>query len=91
MLIERLKYRSHTMADEIRATSNDIILTENVDWVIKSMLHEGTVNTDENVIDLTSMGVKRFKRTSKSDREKWKREISDIVCSWLSREFISNF
>ena len=38
---------------------------------------------------MTSKGQKRLKRTSKADREKWKRELSDIVCSWIGKPLTS--
>jgi Mn-dependent DtxR family transcriptional regulator len=50
------------------------------------MKMEGIIERNGNGTKLTSKGEKRFKRTTKSEREKWKREISDIVCRWLGKE-----
>ena len=40
---------------------------------------QGLIQKNGNIINLISKGEKRFKRTTKIDREKWKRELSDIV------------
>jgi hypothetical protein len=72
------KYGRQAVVDEIYATSSDNILKENVNWVIERMLYQEIVATKEDVIDLTQNGVSRLKRTSGNDRDKWKREISEL-------------
>lgn len=74
-----------SLIDEIKLNSDKIVI-ENVDRVISAMLSEGLVFGVRNGIELTLKGQKRFKRTTKSERNKWKREISEIVCSWLLKE-----
>jgi DNA-binding PadR family transcriptional regulator len=43
------------------------------------------IERNRKVIRLTPKGEKRFKRTTKADREKRKRELSDIICSWIAK------
>lgn len=53
--------------------------------LIQKMLNQELIEINSNTISLTSKGEKRFKRTTKNDREKWRRELSDIVCSWIGK------
>jgi hypothetical protein len=55
-----------------------------VHWVISKMLKEQLIWKNGDVAKLTSKGKNRFKRTKKRDREKWKRELSSITCSWIT-------
>lgn len=66
------------------------ILQDNFDRVISMMLREELIERDGNERKLTLKGEKRFKRTTKREISKWKREISDIVCSWIPREYLKN-
>ncbi len=56
-----------------------------VDGILSKMKRQQLIIKDVDLITLTVKGKKRFKRTTQSDRDKWKREISSIVCSWLIR------
>jgi hypothetical protein len=73
------------IVDEIEGTSNNKIIMDNVHWVILKMLKEELIEKNEKVINLTSKGGNRFKRTTKPNREKWKRELSNITCSWIAK------
>lgn len=64
---------------------SDKILEDNFERVISFMLVEELIEKDGNERKLTLKGEKRFKRTTRKDISKWKREISDIVCSWIPR------
>lgn len=61
----------------------DKILQDNFEQVISFMLREELIEKDGNERKLTLKGEKRFRRTTKKDISKWKREISHIVCSWI--------
>ncbi len=87
LLLERgqltltLTYDHKIMVREINGTNSNKILTDNIHWVIPKMLKQGLIQKNVKVINLISKGEKRFKRTTKIDREKWKRE----VCSWTAK------
>jgi hypothetical protein len=89
MLLERgqltLTYDHKVMISEIDRTNGDGIIMDNMYWIITKMLKQGLIQKNGNVINLISKGEKRFKRTTKIDREKWKRELSDIVCTWIAK------
>jgi hypothetical protein len=84
-----ITYDDKFVINEIEGTCNNKIIIENADRVIKKMLSEKLIEINRKVISLTSKGQKRLKRTSKADREKWKRELSDIVCSWIGKPLTS--
>jgi hypothetical protein len=73
------------MISEIDRTNGDGIIMDNMYWIITKMLKQGLTQKNGNIINLISKGEKRFKRTTKIDREKWKREQSDIVCTWIAK------
>lgn len=79
-------YQRTTLVDEVKV-SCDKILTEKIDDIISRMSGRKEelidIQIDRKVVNLTLKGEKRFKRTTKIQREKWKREISDIVCTWI--------
>ena len=83
MLLEKgqltLTYDHKVMISEIDRTNGDGIIMDNMYWIITKMLKQGLIQKNGNVINLISKDEKRFKRTTKIDREKWKRELSDIV------------
>ena len=66
--------------------SNGKVLTKDIDveGIVSRMKYEELIVKNESIVMLTEGGEKRFKRTSKSDREKWKRGISNIVCTFLN-------
>jgi hypothetical protein len=72
-------------ATKIEGISNDKIMMENVHWIIPKMLRDELIEKNVKIINLTSKGENRFKRTTKLIREKWKRELSSITCSWITR------
>lgn len=84
MLLEKgqltLTYDHRVMISEIDRTNGDGIIMDNMYWIITKMLKQGLIQKNGNV-----KGEKRFKRTTKIDREKWKRELSDIVCTWIAK------
>jgi hypothetical protein len=69
---------------EINEANNSKIIMDNMDWVIPKMLKQMLIQKNGNVINLSSRGKKRLKRTTKINREKWKRELSNITCSWAA-------
>jgi len=90
MLMENkeLITKSHHMPpiDEIDGISNDKTIADNMHWVIPKMLREKLIEKNGKLLKLTLKGNNRFKRTTKVEREKWKRELSSICCSWVARE-----
>jgi hypothetical protein len=76
-----ITYDDKFVINEIEDTCNKIII-DNTDRVIKKMLREELIKINKKAITLTLKGENRFKRTTKADREKWRRELSHIVCSW---------
>ncbi len=72
------------IAKAIESISNLNSLTDYVN-VESKMRIQGLVSVDSDSIALTIKGEKRLKRTSRNERDKWKREVSPIVCSWLIR------
>jgi hypothetical protein len=81
-----ITYDHKFIINEIEGTSNNKIVT---DQVIRKMLREELIEINRKVISLTLKGEKRFKRTTKADREKWRRELSDIICSWIGKPLTS--
>lgn len=65
---------------------NFLIKDIKIENIIYRMKKEELIVKVGDSIDLTIKGEQRFKRTRPSDRNKWKREISPIACSWLIRE-----
>jgi hypothetical protein len=57
---------------------------DNAEWVIQRMLKEELINKNGAAISLISKGEKRYKRTTERNREKWRRELSDITSSWIA-------
>jgi hypothetical protein len=87
-IISELKEkRQLTIAYDHKLIINKIegIAIENPHRVIQIMLREELIEINNKVISLTSKGEKRFKRTTKTNREKWRRELSNIVCSWIEK------
>jgi hypothetical protein len=78
-----LTYHHKVMVDEIDRTNSNKIIMDNIHWVIPKMLKQGLIQKNGKVINLISKGEKHFKQTTKINREKWKRELSDIICSWI--------
>lgn len=78
-----LKCNRFDFPDQIMSISSNKILAQNVDDRISEMKNEGLIVKDQGSITLALKGEKRFKRTTERDRDRWKREISDIVCSWI--------
>jgi predicted transcriptional regulator len=81
-----------TLTDDYKLTMNEInesngnkIIMDNIDWVIPIMLRQRLIQIDGKIINLTLRGEKRFKRTTKFNREKWRRELSNISCSWIAK------
>jgi hypothetical protein len=73
-----LTYDHKVMVDEIDRTNSNKIIMDNIHWVIPKMLKQGLIQKNEKVINLISEGEKHFKQTTKR-----KRELSDIICSWI--------
>jgi hypothetical protein len=80
-----ITYDHKSIINEIEGTSKNKIIIDNVHQMIPKMLREELIEINRKVISLTPKGEKRFKRTTKADREKWKRELSDIICSWIAK------
>jgi hypothetical protein len=55
------------------------------------MLREELIKKNGKVMNLTSKGKNRLKRTTKLIREKWKRELSSITCSWIAKRNCYDF
>lgn len=70
---------------EINESNDNKIIMYNIDWVIPKMLKQRLIQIKGKVINLTSMGEKRFKRTTKINREKWRRELSNITSTWIAK------
>lgn len=79
-----ITYDQNTKATKIEGTSNDNIMIENMHWIVPKMLRDELIEKNGKLVNLTSKGENRFKRTTKLIREKWKRELSNITCSWIS-------
>lgn len=80
-----ISYEEKLIINEIEGTSTNKIIIDNAHRVIPIMLRQELIQINKRVVSLTSKGKKRFKRTTKADREKWRRELSDIVCSWIGK------
>jgi hypothetical protein len=80
-----ITYNQNTKATKIEGTSNDKIMIENMHWIIPKMLRDELIQKNGKIVNLTSKGENRFRRTTKLIREKWKRELSNITCSWITR------
>jgi len=78
-------YDRNMKATEVVGNSNDKIMNENLYWVIPKMLRDELIEKNGKIINLTSKGENRFRRTTDLIREKWKRELSNITCSWITR------
>lgn len=74
--------------DIIKSISNlDLLMRDiKIQNIIYRMKKEELIVKVGDSIELTMKGEQRFKRTRPSEKNKWKREISPIVCSWLIRE-----
>ena len=70
---------------EINDSNSNKIIMDNMNWVIPIMLKQRLIQKNEKVINLISRGEKHFKRTTKVNREKWKRELSNVACSWIAK------
>ncbi|HEU4447626.1 MAG TPA: hypothetical protein VFR94_23330 [Nitrososphaeraceae archaeon] len=84
-----ITYDDKFIINEIAGTSENKIIIDNADRVIEKMLRGELIEINKRVMSLTLKGEKRFKRTMKVDREKWRRELSDIVCSWIGKPLTS--
>lgn len=80
-----IAYDQNMKTTEVEGISNDKIMMKNVHWIIPKMLRDELIKKNGKIIGLTSKGENRFKRTTKLIREKWKRELSNIVCSWITK------
>jgi hypothetical protein len=80
-----ITYDEKFMINKIEGTYENKIIIDNVDRVIKKMLREELIEINEKAMNLTLKGEKRFKRTTNAEREKWRRELSEIVCSWIGK------
>ena len=75
----------------VEEMSNNKIIMDNLHWVIPIMLREELIKKNGKVMNLTSKGKNRLKRTTKLIREKWKRELSSITCSWIAKRNCYDF
>jgi hypothetical protein len=80
-----ITYDQKLVIVEMQGSSDNKIIIDNAHGVVPKMIRDELIEVNWNTISLTSKGEKRFKRTMKADREKWKRELSNIVCSWIVR------
>jgi hypothetical protein len=58
------------------------MIRENSSWVIPRMIREKVISNNDNRIIMTALDRNRFKKTSVSEKLKWKRNASDIICTW---------
>jgi predicted transcriptional regulator len=67
------------------------------DKIMSDLLENGQLTVEEMsnnktiMVNLTSKGKNRLKRTTKLIREKWKRELSSITCSWIAKRNCYDF
>jgi hypothetical protein len=72
----------NSIIDELK-NFNRNIHNHDIDWIFRRMSRQGLIMKEKESITLTLKGKKRFKRTAEHLRDKWKRELSPIVCSWI--------
>lgn len=72
----------NSIIDELK-NFNQNIHNQDFGWIFSRMSRQGLLTKEKESIALTLKGKKRFKRTAEHLRDKWKRELSPIVCSWI--------
>jgi hypothetical protein len=65
--------------------SSDKNINDNLHWVILKMLKEELIEKNGKVVNLTFKGKNRFRRTTSAVRQKRRRELSNITCSWIAK------
>jgi hypothetical protein len=71
------------LAKELRNSSNIEISEERIPRIVSKMIQTRVVHGVGNRIFLTPKGEKRHKRTTNTQRNIWKRESYNIICTWI--------
>ena len=77
-------YSRISMIEKNERSFNDKDIKDFIHWVILRMLKEELIVKNGELINLTLRGKNRFKRTTNIIRQKWRRELSTITCSWIA-------
>lgn len=73
-----LTERHIVAVEEVEMSGNEENFWNNIQWIMARMFREQLIEKYGNVMHLTSKGAKHYKRTSKTNREIWKRNIFEI-------------
>jgi hypothetical protein len=73
----------YDLAKELKTSSNVDISEERIPRIVPKMIRAQVIYGSGKRIFLTPKGEKRYKRTTNTQRNIWKRESYRIICSWI--------